>query len=37
MNMDFDDHGNRLMTEIAIVVHMMNRRQFPDIRQYKLQ
>ena len=37
MNMDFDDHGNRLMTEIAIVVHMMNRRQIPDIKQYKLQ
>ena len=36
MNMDFDDHGNRLMTEIAIVVHMMNRRQIPDVKQYTL-
>ena len=36
MNLDFDDHANRLMTEIAIVVYMMNRRQIPDVKQYTL-
>ena len=36
MNVDFDDHANRLMTEIAMVVHMMNRRQVPDTKQYTL-
>lgn len=36
MNLDFDDHANRLMTEISIVVYMMNRRQIPDVKQYTL-
>ncbi len=36
MNLDFDDHANRLMTENAIVVYMMNRRQIPDVKQYTL-
>lgn len=34
MNVDFDDHANRLMTEIAMIVHMMNSRQLPDTKQY---
>lgn len=36
MNLDFDDHANRLMTEISIVVYMMNRRQIPYVKQYTL-